>query len=355
MNFKKHTILLIEDDRDIRESTAEMLELANFKVHTAATGKKGIELAQSIVPDVVLCDIASAELDGYGVLNLLNKNESTANIPFIFLTSKTDRADIRKGMDMGADDYLTKPFDDIELLNTIDTRLWKHEKALQKSDRVESFEGILNEARSAKLLTELSENCRVRTYKKKEKVYTDKDQPVNVYLVKTGKIRTYMIYEDGREITTGIFSPGRFLGYESVLLDTPYPENAETFDNSELYLIPRNDFNALLFKDKGIARKFIELLSENIQEKQEQLLQLAYSSVRKRVADALLDLAQNEDMKAEANLEIKVSREDLASMAGTAIETISRTLTDFRDERLIEKEGTIIRVLSLERLRKIKQ
>src|SRR5688500_7650259 len=128
MNKPKKTVLLIEDNQDIRESTAEVLVLADYTVYTAENGKKGIELAQVHSPDIILCDIMMPEMDGYSVLYLLRKNEKTADIPFIFLTAKAERADMRKGMEMGADDYLTKPFDDMELLHAIESRLLKRER-----------------------------------------------------------------------------------------------------------------------------------------------------------------------------------------------------------------------------------
>ena len=355
MSIQKKTVLLIEDNEDIRESTAEILELADFNVFTAENGKKGVELAQSHKPDIILCDIMMPELDGYGVLYLLGKNEDTADIPFIFLTAKAERTDMRKGMEMGADDYLTKPFDDMELLNAIESRLQKRERALKNAGNAASLESLLDEARSAKLLNELSGNSRVRSYKKKQNIFMDGDQAMNVYLVKSGKIRTYMVYQDGREIVTGMYTAGDFLGYEAVLLNKPYPDNAEALDAAELHLIPRNDFNALLFKDLGIAKKFIELLSGNLQEKQEQLLKLAYNSVRKRVADALVDLAKKFSGPNAETCEIKVSRDDLAAMVGTANETISRTLADFKEEKLIEKEGSVIKISSVEKLKRIRQ
>ncbi len=351
----KVNLLLIEDNKDIRESTAEILTLADFAVTTAENGRQGVELASVGLPDLILCDVMMPEMDGYNVLYLLRKNEATADIPFIFLTAKAERADMRKGMDMGADDYLTKPFDDLELLNAIESRLQKHKQILTHANNSHAFEGLLNEARSAKLLTDLSEKSRLRSYNKKQYIYQDGDQAGYVYYVKSGKIRTSLLYPDGREMMTGIFTPGDFLGYESVLLNKPYPECAETLEPAELHLIPREEFNALLFKDPGIAKKFIQLLSGNIQEKQDQLLKLAYNSVRKRVADALIDLAQKFKIADSDVCEIKISRDDLASMVGTASETISRTLADFKDEKIIEKEGSIIKVLSLERLHRVKQ
>src|SRR5438270_2415606 len=120
-------ILVIDDNTDIRENTAEILDLAGYKTFTAENGKKGVEVAIKEKPSLIVCDIMMPELDGYGVLHLLKKNPETEHIPFIFLTAKTERSDFRKGMEMGADDYVTKPFDDIELLNAIEIRFKKME------------------------------------------------------------------------------------------------------------------------------------------------------------------------------------------------------------------------------------
>ena len=125
------TILLIEDNKDIRENTAEILELSNYEVLTAENGKIGVELALKQPPDLIICDIMMPVMDGYGVLHSLGKNKETAAIPFIFLTAKTERTDMRKGMEMGADDYITKPFEEIELLNAVEARLKKSD-ALEK-------------------------------------------------------------------------------------------------------------------------------------------------------------------------------------------------------------------------------
>ena len=349
------SVLIIEDNQDIRESTAEILELADYTVFIAENGKKGVELAQANLPDIILCDIMMPELDGYGVLYMLSKNEQTAIIPFIFLTAKAEKTDLRKGMEMGADDYLTKPFDDMELLNAIETRLQKREQLKKNLSTSVFLDGLLDEARSAKLLTELSENSRVRSYKNKQSIYLEGDQPFNVYNVKSGKVRTFMVYQDGREIATGMYREGDFFGYESVLSGRNYTDNAETFEASELHVIPKEEFNTLIFKNSEISKKFIELLSGNVHEKQEKLLKLAYNSVRKRVADALVDLADKFGEPGSDSTMVKVSRDDLASLVGTAAETISRTLADFKDEHLIEKEGSNINILSLTKLRKVKQ
>ena len=99
-------ILLIEDNPEVSENTREIMELAGYEVVSAPNGKIGVELAQHENPDLIICDIMMPELDGYGVLHILSKKPETSTIPFIFLTAKTEKTDIRKGMNLGADDYL---------------------------------------------------------------------------------------------------------------------------------------------------------------------------------------------------------------------------------------------------------
>jgi diguanylate cyclase (GGDEF)-like protein len=120
------TILVIEDMDALREEIAEILSFEGFAVLTAANGRIGVELAEKHHPDLVVCDIAMPELDGYGTLSALRANPQTATTPFIFLTAKVSKADMRQGMDLGADDYLTKPFTAQELLAAIDARLKKN-------------------------------------------------------------------------------------------------------------------------------------------------------------------------------------------------------------------------------------
>src|ERR1035441_9605056 len=120
-------ILLIEDNSDTGAKIAEILELANYDVTTAPDGKEGVKHAQELVPDLIICDIMMPELDGYGVLHILGKDPKTARIPFIFLTAKAEKSDMRKGMNLGADDYISKPFDDTELLDAVEVRLKKND------------------------------------------------------------------------------------------------------------------------------------------------------------------------------------------------------------------------------------
>ena len=137
-------VLVIEDNDDIREGTVEVLTLAGYEALSAKNGKLGVEMALSTSPDIILCDIMMPELDGYGVLYLLSKNPKLASIPFIFMTAKAERADMRKGMEMGADDYLTKPFSARELLARINavlrrTRMLPPNLQITESSRLIGF------------------------------------------------------------------------------------------------------------------------------------------------------------------------------------------------------------------------
>jgi len=121
-------IVLIDDDNGILETTVDILELAGYKVFTANNGKEGITQIKSKKPDVILCDINMPKLDGYEVFRILNRMPETTSIPFIFLSANKNNNDIRKGMNLGAADYLTKPFKEIDLLDSIETRIERNNK-----------------------------------------------------------------------------------------------------------------------------------------------------------------------------------------------------------------------------------
>ncbi|TCV05580.1 CRP-like cAMP-binding protein [Sphingobacterium alimentarium] len=353
--MNKRTILIIEDNLEIREGTAEILELTGgYNVLTAENGKIGVDLAIKNLPDIILCDIMMPELDGYGVLYMLSKHESTMHIPFIFLTAKSERVDMRKAMEMGADDYLVKPFDDIELLNSIESRLRKRDSlqsTLEKSHTLSLSEDDQNV-----LLHELVNEARVKIYKKKQLIYEEGDTPIYVYYLLSGKVRSFLYYQDGRELSTYIHTKDEFFGYESILLNERYTESASALEDAEIALIPKENFFELMFNKPAIATKFIKLLSGDIKEKEEQMLGFAYDSVRKRVANTLVQVAQKTiSAPDEDEVVIRISRDDLAALAGTANETISRMLADFKDEKLIIKEGNAIRIFSVQKLKNIKQ
>lgn len=124
----KVKLLVIEDEQYIRENIQELLEAKGYNVRSATNGKQGVLEAIDFRPNLILCDIMMPKMDGYKVLEMVRKTTSIQNVPFIFLTAKVDKQDIRQGMEMGADDYLTKPFTSKELTGSIEARLKRHEK-----------------------------------------------------------------------------------------------------------------------------------------------------------------------------------------------------------------------------------
>lgn len=348
-------ILLIEDNIDIRENTAEILTLANYSVFTAENGKKGVELALQEKPDLIICDIMMPVLDGYGVLHLLSKNEETVNIPFVFLTAKAERSDFRKGMEMGADDYLTKPFDDMELLNIVDVRLKKSESLKKEfSKNISGIHDFIQNAKGFESLKELSENNEIRSYKKKSEIFREGAYPKGVYFIHKGKVKTFKSNDNGKELITSFHNEGDFFGFLDLLKNEQYSSSASALEDSEIYVIPKDDFFSLLYNNSQVARKFIEMLSDNLQETEQQLIKIAYNSVRKRVAEALVKLSDKYKKESDSQFSMYVSREDLANMVGTATETVIRTLSDFKEAKYIDVSGGNITILEYDELSRMK-
>ena len=128
-------ILVIEDEQNLREDIIEILKYEDFDVVGSPSGSQGVKFARTYLPDLIICDIMMADMDGYNVLIEVRSDPATVNIPFIFLTARTSREDMRRGMELGADDYLTKPFSQPELIATISTRLEKHENLTRAYER----------------------------------------------------------------------------------------------------------------------------------------------------------------------------------------------------------------------------
>ncbi len=151
------TILIIEDEEPVRANIIELLEAEGYNAIGAQNGMTGVQVARDKRPDLIICDILMPKLDGYGVWGLLNQEPGTASIPFIFLTAKTDRADLRKGMELGADDYIAKPYTREELLRAIQTRLTKRNTlAIQAQKKLNDLRSSITLSLPHEMLTPLS-------------------------------------------------------------------------------------------------------------------------------------------------------------------------------------------------------
>lgn len=325
-------ILVIEDNFEVRENLEEILELSGYQVVTAEDGTVGVEMALTHSPDLILCDVMMPKLDGFGVLNILSKRPETSDIPFIFLTAKAEKTDFRRGMNLGADDYITKPFYKDELLAVVEVRLRKSELLRNKFDKTDGgLQAFIDEARGYEELKKLSVERKHKAYKKRELIFEEGDYPRYLYFVKSGKIKVYKTNDDGKEYIISLYTDGDFIGYVDLIKDTKYSESAAALEEAELSLIPKEDFQQLLHANRDVSSQLIKMLASNISEKEEQLLQLAYNSVRKRVANALILLHEKEGKK-----DFNILRDDLARIVGTAKESVIRMLTEFKEDGYID-------------------
>lgn len=347
-----HKIAVIEDHAEMADNICSILRLASYEVAHASNGKTGVELVRKFHPDLILCDILMPELDGFGVLHILSKDTETAKIPFIFLTALADKSDFRAGMNLGADDYITKPFDSLDLLKVIETRLKRNELLRStSSENTEDESAFFSLTHELKDLQKLSENRPIKSYRKKDIVFMEGQVPNDLYFIEKGKVKTYKVNYDGKELITGISQKGEFLGFIPLLEDKPYHESAEVLEDARIIMIPKSDFISLIYSSKDFARKFIRLISNNVDEMEDRLLDLAYQSVRQRVASALLKLSERITDRADEM--IVIARKDISGIVGTATESLNRTLADFRDEGLIEITAKGLKILNQAKLEKM--
>ncbi len=334
-------VLLIEDNEDVRETTADILELANYKVATAENGIIGVKKAKQFKPDIIICDIMMPELNGYGVLQILSKLPKTASIPFIFLTAKSEKTDMRKGMNLGADDYVIKPFEENELLDAIECRLNKNDFLKKEfSNNLDGINAFLEDASEYMDLESLSKNRDIKKYEKNENIFGEGRTSHSLYFIESGIVKTYKTTESGKEFVTGIYKSGDFIGQLSLLSNTEtYIETATVLEDAEICGIPKGDFTKLLYGNKLVSNKFISMISNNLIDVQEHLVQMAFASVRQRAAKALLELYDKGIIKDDANYGVSIPRDDFAGLIGTATETAIRMLTEFKEEGLIAVES----------------
>ena len=167
-------------------------------------------------------------------------------------------------------------------------------------------------------------------------------------------MKTFHSNDDGKEFITGLYKEGDFFGFLSQFEQDKYADSAMTFEDSELYLLPTEYFFSLIYKNAEVSRKFIKMLTDNLQEKEQQLIKLAYNSVRKRVAEALITLFNRYKKEDGSGFILNISRDDLSNISGTATESAIRTLSEFKDEGLIEVNCGAITILNLDKLAKLK-
>ncbi len=350
--MSKH-ILIIEDNINMLDNIAEILELANYKVSKSANGKEGLSFAKSNTVDLILCDIMMPELDGYGVLKIINSHPELKKVPFIFMSAKSEKEDFREAMRLGADDYLFKPFQDVQLIEAIETRLKKHnhKQADNFEDlHVNNINSLFNIQKAEKELEELFQDVPLENFSKKDVLFRKDAIPRYLYLLKSGMLKTVMTNENGKELISGLYAPNDFIGLIEMFGSKHYMDEARFVANGSCKKILREDFLKAIFEKQDLAFYFYTRLNFSVSIRKDRLLHLAYDSVRKRTADSLLWLNDIYNKSNEYPFKIVFTREDLAAMVGTAKESLIRTLSTFKDEQIIDLNIGEIVIYSKEKL-----
>ncbi|RYY55569.1 MAG: Crp/Fnr family transcriptional regulator, partial [Chitinophagaceae bacterium] len=187
------------------------------------------------------------------------------------------------------------------------------------------------------------------SFRRKQNIYSEGRKPRYLFYIASGKVKTTRSHEDGKEYITDISGPGDFIGYTSLIEDSSYTETATILEDAEIIQVPKEHFLKLLYNDPGISAKFVHLIARNVKEKEERLLGLAYSSLRKRIAAALVDIAGKFSHGNNTAI-LEISREEIAQYVGTATESLIRTLADFKEEGLIRIEKGKVIISHQERL-----
>lgn len=339
------SILIIEDQLELRENLSEILMLSGYEVYAAPDGKSGIKEALENNPDLILCDVMMPDLDGYGVLKIVRDNAQLKNTPFLFLTAKTDERDFRKGMGLGADDYITKPFDDTELLEAIALRI----------DRRPTNDGFtkhfFNETEANKKLEELLSKVEMRMYPAKSELFSNNGRPMHLFTIKKGFVKELVTNNSGKELIIKVSKPGDYLGLSQLFYnDDTYDHKAVALTDVEVALNDAADVRSLILNSNELAILFTRKIIDSKSKLVHKLMHQSYSSVRKKVANALLEVYHAFDEK-----ELHVGRDVLANLAGTAKETVIRTLSDFKSEGIISIEHNIITLNHIEDLERMPQ
>lgn len=345
----KPTILVIDDNQDILENITEVLELEEYIVVATSHPKDVFQIAKEEQPDLILCDIMMPELDGYSVLKILKRNEETRLIPFLFLTAKTDASDMRKGMNLGADDYITKPFTTIDLLDAVRMRLEKsaeqlsanvsdHNQSLFRSSHLPLIESQIEEY--------FEQEGFNKAYKKDHSIYLQGAYPKSIFYIQKGLIRLTTVDQYDKEFTISLLSSGDIFGIKQALSEFQNTESAICLTDCIIQSISIEQFQKLLESSPELSMFYNRKLSEQIFNLEQKLIQLAYAPVRERVATTLLSIAEKTKQD-----QFDISRHDLAKLVGTARESAIRSLSDLSRGGIISIQGSTISINDKEKLR----
>lgn len=201
------------------------------------------------------------------------------------------------------------------------------------------------------LVKHLTDRYDTINFSKKQTLYQEGNRPRFVYYVVSGKLKSVKMHEDGKEYIQEWIGEGDFVGHIPIIEDRNYDDTVLVMENAEILQLPKEDFLELMNAEPAVLQKFIRLLTKNVRDKEDRLLTLAYSSLRKRVARALIDV--DEKFNKDKAASIDISRDDIAHYVGTATESLIRTLSDFKQEKLINIVDGKISIVNREKLKNL--
>jgi len=348
-------ILIITEDFDLRTKISEILKIVKYNVKSTDSGRQAIVMMRSDRFDVVICGINVLEIDGFGILSVVNKFSEISSVSFIMLLNEQNHRLAGRAMEMGADGYLASPFDDAALLHQVERRLRKKRFQYENFVRQHNLPASIPDSTFEKhWVRSHFEEKPSRPYRKSQILYHPGErQSFGLHYVVSGKIKTYITDAFGNVMITGICGTGDYFGLQGILLRDENMEAAEAIEDSRITTIPSNDVDGLLSACPQLLSVFVKDLARNLNQRNQRLLETTYYSVRKRVAKALTHLAEV-DYNVGANGKLLLPRNDFARIVGVASETLSRVLSDFAKEKLIEKDGHNIIILNKDALKGIK-
>ena len=344
MTASKHKILIIEDNTGMRENIQEILELSNYEVQATPDGLVGIQLARQFKPDLVLCDIMMPNLDGFGVLKIMQQDPHLQSIPLIFLTAKAEKEDFRKGMNLGAEDYLVKPFEDFDLLEVISKKLQKYED-LAKNRTSKTLAGLIEFEHLDRFpkVVDLIQQSPTKAYGKKSKIWSSQEKVNSIFFIEQGILKEGIDTVGDKEFIFEFYGGPGFAGITH-LFQGIFHSHCEVVEPATIKAISRKQLEEIILQE-NLWTSFQHYFSQLCQQHLTRLALNSFGNVREKVAFHLAQLS-----KKITNQTITLGREDLASYCGIAKETLIRNLTELKEDKVIEIDPQGIKIINIQKL-----
>ena len=335
-------ILVLTRNASLSSKITDILKSYGHEVDEEDNGVSALKRIEETRPNLIFCDEQLDDLDGFGLLRILRSKDEIAHISCVLMSESMDVSSFRKGMNLGADDYLTIPFEDVDLMTITDMRL-RHSLVMKSTDSYSEYQAL-------SVFEDLKKGCEIRKFKNRDVIFEEGMHPNWLYIVKEGIVSAVKTNDIGKQLITRFYVQNEMFGYLSIMMDRTYSQSLVAFGPVEVYLVSKKAFLKALYANPHFSNLILGHIALEESEANERMIFLAYSSVRKKLSACLLKLRKV--LKTE---DIQVSRDVLSQMMATAPETIIRTLSDFKDEGIIDIVDHNIVLKDIDGLRRMKQ